>query len=480
VLSHVDVDLGVCFVGVPVEREIVVHNKTMLPAVFRWSPECICAGSEPGLVSGMGGGTGRGLGEEAEAKGALDFQCDWPEDEVPPGGSRTVRFLFMPRRSCAGYSSVVVCDVDGAASPTGFALTAQIQGLGVEYDILRSGCVVAGDGEAVATASVMNDSVAVDFGDECAIRQHVTMEIVIRNLTAMEVNVDLECDKLGVDDDTAVRVMECQAAAIGRDAAGLGGGGVVPVGARSVGGLGAGDGMVAAAMQRTTIIAEASFTSTVFGAASTMGPEGIRATFKAHPPATPPATNTGRMSVSGGGGGGVTGGRLAGAGDLSATSVGNEGLASRVSRVSFAGSVGGYSRSAMGSLGGDPSALALAGGGSTGGYAARRPGTGGTSASRAGSRPVLGTEHERVAFSRGLGVQMEATRRAHDADASALSKNNGAAVLIYPSVGILPPHGEFRAILTLVSNMPGEYFDTLRSKPLTLQILTPLLLNLKP
>ena len=33
----------------------------------------------------------------------------------------------------------------------------------------------------------------------------------------------------------------------------------------------------------------------------------------------------------------------------------------------------------------------------------------------------------------------------------------------YPT-GVLPAYGEFRAVVTLVSNMPGEYFDTLRCR----------------
>ena len=37
--------------------------------------------------------------------------------------------------------------------------------------------------------------------------RHYIMEIVIRNTTAMEVNVELACVKLGVDDDTAVTVL---------------------------------------------------------------------------------------------------------------------------------------------------------------------------------------------------------------------------------------------------------------------------------
>ena len=72
---------GLCYVNVPVEREIVVQNMTMLPAVFRWSPEP--------------------EGESEECADSMDFDVDWREDEIPPGGSKAVRFIFTPLRPCA-------------------------------------------------------------------------------------------------------------------------------------------------------------------------------------------------------------------------------------------------------------------------------------------------------------------------------------------------------------------------------------------
>ena len=167
------------------------------------------------------------------------------------------------------------------------------------------------------------------------------------------------------------------------------------MGARAVGGLGGGSGMLAVALQRTTVTAEASFTSTVFGAASTMKPG---ATLKPHPPLSAAGAGS-----AGGGGGSVSGGaRASVAGSVSggarasvAGSVRMEGSGGslggpRASSVSFAGSVGGHSRPATGMTSGT-------------GRTGRRPGTSMTSASRAGGRPKLGAEHERVGFSRGLG-----------------------------------------------------------------------------
>ena len=116
-LSVTEVDLGVCHVGVGVEREVTVQNMTMLPAVFRFAPEP--------------------EGEEGDARDALDYECDWREDEIPPGGSRVVRFHFTPFKPCEAYDAVVACDVDGAAAPVAFELKCEIRGLRVAYDVLR-------------------------------------------------------------------------------------------------------------------------------------------------------------------------------------------------------------------------------------------------------------------------------------------------------------------------------------------------------
>jgi hypothetical protein len=78
-------------------------------------------------------------------------------------------------------------------------------------------------------------------------------------------------------------------------------------------------------------------------------------------------------------------------------------------------------------------------------------------------RPVtLTSAHESVKFSRGLGVQMDNNRRSEAADAAALATGDGAAFIVFPSRGVLPPYGEFRARVVVVSDMPGEYFDALR------------------
>ena len=52
-------------------------------------------------------------------------------------------------------------------------------------------------------------------------------------------------------------------------------------------------------------------------------------------------------------------------------------------------------------------------------------------------------------------------RGARDADAAALASGAGAAFVVRPSRGTLPLYGEFRVVVTAVSDMPGEYFDAL-------------------
>ena len=121
------------------------------------------------------------------------------------------------------------------------------------------------------TASI-GDAVRLDFGDDCEVREHAAMELVIRNVTAMEVPVWISAERLGVPDDVAARVMEARADAKSADGAGLAGGGVSGAGARAVGGLPGGDGIVAAALRSTSVMQPEAFGAEVFGAASTAGP----------------------------------------------------------------------------------------------------------------------------------------------------------------------------------------------------------------
>ena len=404
-LSTSEVDLGVCYVNVPVEREIVVQNMTMLPAVFRWSPEP--------------------EGESDECRDAFDFDVDWREDEIPPGGSKAVRFIFTPLRPCSRYEALIAMDVDGAAKPLGFQLVADARGLSVEYEILRglNGVPVAGDASHVADESILGDHVQVDFGDACEIRTHATMEVLIKNTTAIESSVRIDVERHGVSDAVGMKVMECWAAARGADAAGLGGGGVARRGAEAVGGLAGGDAIVATALRRTTVMDAASYTSQVFGAASTLGPDALKSSLKPHEPATHEHQ----------------GGTYESLGGIKKTAMKHGG-------ASFAQSLRGLTQPSLrGSL---PT------------ITEKRLKK--SSRAKSGAPVTLSAEHEKVAFSRGLGVQMHAARSAHEADAEALKSGDGVAFVVYPSHGILPPYGEFRAIVTVVSDMPGEYFDALR------------------
>jgi len=413
-LSTAEVDLGTCYVNVPVEREIVVQNMTMLPAVFRWSPEP--------------------EGESEECADSMDFDVDWREDEIPPGGSKAVRFIFTPLRPCARYEALVAMDVDGAAKPLGFALTADVRGLSVEYEVLRglNGEPVAGDASHVADSSVLDDHVRVDFGDSCEVREHAAMEVLIKNTTAIETSVRIDVERHGVPDAVGMRVMECWAAARGADAAGLSKGGVARRGAKSVGGCAGGDGIVAHTMGRATVMEAASYTSTVFGAASTSGPDALRSSLQPHEPATHEHR----------------GGTYEHLGGIKAVSMKHGGAA-------FARSLRGLTQPSL-LRGGSLPTIAEKRGGKKSGASVPR--------TRSDAPVTLSAEHEKVSFSRGLGVQMHATRSAHEADAEALKSGDGVAFVVYPSSGILPPYGEFRAIVTVVSDMPGEYFDALRCR----------------
>ena len=109
-------------------------------------------------------GARRGGGRRA---GRAGLRVRLEEDEIPPGGSRVVRFHFTPFKPCEAYDAVVACDVDGAAAPVAFELKCEIRGLRVAYDVLRGrgGPVACGDGldAADAESAVFGDGVGLDF-----------------------------------------------------------------------------------------------------------------------------------------------------------------------------------------------------------------------------------------------------------------------------------------------------------------------------
>jgi hypothetical protein len=79
------------------------------------------------------------------------------------------------------------------------------------------------------------------------------------------------------------------------------------------------------------------------------------------------------------------------------------------------------------------------------------------------ARPKLSEAHEKVSFSRGAGVRMAAARDSAAADARALREagDAGVAFALSASNGVLPAFGEFRVLVTCVSDAPGEYCDFL-------------------
>jgi hypothetical protein len=138
----------------------------------------------------------------------------------------------------------------------------------------------------------------VDFGDACQVREHAVMELVVRNATAIETFVSLQVDKRGVRDETARELTAKRRVAAGAGAGGRGGGGrdASLGGARALGGLAGGDGVVAATLATTnarglehgapkkrgdeeTRNANEN-ANAVFGAVATVGPDAFAATMR--------------------------------------------------------------------------------------------------------------------------------------------------------------------------------------------------------
>jgi hypothetical protein len=80
------------------------------------------------------------------------------------------------------------------------------------------------------------------------------------------------------------------------------------------------------------------------------------------------------------------------------------------------------------------------------------------------ARPKLSDAHETVSFSRGAGAKMAGARDSAAADKRALREAGeaGVAFALSASRGVLPAFGEFRVLVTCVSDAPGEYVDAIQ------------------
>lgn len=436
-LDATRVDLGVTFVGVPATRVVQLQNMTMLPAAFRWSdaPE----------------------GEDDACDGAMLVRCDCPSGELAPGATKAVRFDFTPTRPVsappgaagATYAALVACDVEGARAPLGFALEAEIRGLegNVHFDVRRAGPGAGGalvassrrdDAASRAVAALtareketlgagLGDDARVDFGDACQVREHETMELVVRNATAIETEVSLCVEKFGVRDATASEAAARRRDAAGAGAGGRGGGGLDATrgGARALGGLAGGDGVVAATLLAATESRATAGTGSrtgfdddarLFGATATAGPAAFAASTRRHDERDDAEEASRVFHLPGG---------VPGGGELS------------FSGVSGAGAP----------------------------FGARKKGRDEKKTKKktvvAFARPKLGDAHETVAFSRGAGARMARARASAAADARALREagDAGVAFALSATRGVLPAFGEFRVSVTCVSDAPGEYTD---------------------
>ena len=434
-LSTTKVQLGVTYVGVPVTREVFVQNLTMLPAAFRWSasPEA----------------------EDSVSKNAMHVNCSTLRGEIAPGGKQAIRFTFTPMRATStsgsntqnqnqnsnqNYSSLLACDVDGALLPLGFELETEIQDLqgNVTYDVLRGsdGVLVASDAAdknvrkvAVLDETDMNtlgpnlgDSLSINFGNANQVREHGLMELVVRNTSAIDTTVDFGFEKFGVSDETARKSMDARRVVNEASAGGRGWGGTDAsrgqIGARALGGLPSGDGLIAATMKATSVSdskASRTLDDTVFGAVATQGPDAFSEAMK-----------------------GITGKNA-------------KGVGSHPTHKTY--------HLPNATPGG--STLSFIGAGLE-----KKPKPEKPKKKITFAQPKLSDTHESVKFSRGTGVRMANAVFSADADQVALSEagNKGISFMMPTSSLKLSAFGEARVFIGCVTDAPGEYSDVLRCR----------------
>lgn len=163
-------DLGATYVAVPVTRSLELVNGADVPA--RWQ-------LRPGLL-GPGAGILQVLGQ--------------PDGGTLAAGAREVVSVTVTPHDTGSVDSVLVVDVEHAETPVVVPVSCCAEGLRVDYSLARSMKApdmdtTGGGGEAEPL-----EGGVIDFGQQIAVGDVVTVRLVLTNPTAIEAPVELELE----------------------------------------------------------------------------------------------------------------------------------------------------------------------------------------------------------------------------------------------------------------------------------------------
>lgn len=127
VLDQSELDLGTCFVNMPLERNLVLLNLSAIPADFAWAPESIGDPSESLEVS-VAPKSGR-----IPAKGRQEVLVRISPVREPAGGAD----CGLPSGKLgSSVEKILTCDVLGADIPLALRISAKVQGLRFSFEVL--------------------------------------------------------------------------------------------------------------------------------------------------------------------------------------------------------------------------------------------------------------------------------------------------------------------------------------------------------
>lgn len=164
-LSATELDIGVTYLNVSIERTVHIHNLTKLPCEYCWLTEDL-------------------LSEEDQEK--VEIIVSPPRGTIGPGKVEEFDIEIIP--IATGKCSVILpCEVMGMKEPLGLQINTEIEGISVKYEIKH--------GNDVAS---VGDSFCVDFGNRLPIGKRATMTLIVHNQSAIQAPVDMVFETFGM------------------------------------------------------------------------------------------------------------------------------------------------------------------------------------------------------------------------------------------------------------------------------------------
>ncbi|QDZ19488.1 hypothetical protein A3770_03p20060 [Chloropicon primus] len=170
-LSTTEIDVGVTYLNVAVERTVKIHNLTQLPSHYCWMPEDV-------------------LSEDDADK--LQILVSPQKGTISPGKTEEFDIEMIPR-STGSCNVILPCELSGMEEPLGLQITTEIEGISVKYEIRGNDNIEVSEDDG--------KELRIDFGQHLPIGRRASMALIIHNQSAIRAPVDIVFENFGLSQE---------------------------------------------------------------------------------------------------------------------------------------------------------------------------------------------------------------------------------------------------------------------------------------